>query len=256
MKRRYDLKPSKPVPEAIPFKYGFMPIPPVVDLTGLCSPIQDQGPIGSCTSHAMSGMLEFLELGFFRQKISMQPEEFAGVGLQHPSRLFIYYNERLIEGTTQQDVGASISDSVRSVVQYGFCNENIWLYDISKVLIEPQKASYDQALRHRASSYRQLGLNDLLPCLASGYPFIIGFQVYSSFESPQVSATGIMPMPQWGDQHLGGHAVLVVGYDIYNQQFIVRNSWGVSWGMGGYFRMPFQYLSNPQLASDFWTIVK
>lgn len=257
IKRRYDLKPSTPIEWAQFYQAPrFMALPQVVDLTGHCSPIQDQGSLGSCTAHAMSGMLEYLELQDFRKGLTMQIEEFAGVGLQHPSRLFIYYNERLIEGHVNQDSGASISDSVRAVVQYGFCNENIWNYNINSVLQMPDKPAYGQAKLHRCTSYRQLSTGDMIACLASGQPFIIGFQVYSSFESPRTAATGIMPMPTWGDQHVGGHAVCVVGYDIPNQQFIVRNSWGTNWGMNGYFRMPFQFMGNPQFTSDYWTIIK
>lgn len=91
-------------------------------------------------------------------------------------------------------------------------------------------------------------------CLASGYPFAFGFTVYENFESDAVAATGVVPMPGTSEQVLGGHAVLAVGYDDAQQRFIVRNSWGSAWGMGGYFTMPYAYLTNPDLASDFWKI--
>ena len=89
-------------------------------------------------------------------------------------------------------------------------------------------------------------------CLASGYPFVFGFTVYESFESDQVAQTGHVPMPQAGEQVVGGHAVLAVGYDDSNQWFIVRNSWGPNWGMQGYFTMPYLYLLDPNLSGDFW----
>lgn len=255
IKRRYDLLPSKPIEDALKFQKPMMAaLPPLVDMTGLCSPIQDQGSAGSCTSHAMSGMLEFLELQDFRAKISMQPEEFAGVGLQHPSRLFIYYNERIIEGTPDQDSGASIADSVRSVVQYGFCNENLWAYNLGRLLEKPNEPAYQQALRHRCSNYRSLQLTDLQPCLAGGNPFIMGIPVYQSFESQRTAVTGIVPMPMRGEQLLGGHAICVVGYSDSEQQFICRNSWGSSWGMNGFFRMPYAYIVD--YASDFWTVLR
>jgi C1A family cysteine protease len=91
-------------------------------------------------------------------------------------------------------------------------------------------------------------------CLANGYPFVFGFTVYQSFESAAVAQTGIVPMPAPGEQVLGGHCVLAVGYDDNQRRFIVRNSWGPSWGVAGYCTMPYEYLINPNLASDFWTL--
>jgi C1A family cysteine protease len=91
-------------------------------------------------------------------------------------------------------------------------------------------------------------------CLAAGYPFVFGFTVYESFESQEVAQTGHAPMPATTEQVLGGHAVVAVGYEDANQWFIVRNSWGTGWGMAGYFTLPYTYVTQPRLASDFWTI--
>ena len=92
-------------------------------------------------------------------------------------------------------------------------------------------------------------------CLASGYPFVFGFTVYRKLRKrSRWRKTGIVPMPAAGESVLGGHAVLAVGYDDSQQRFIVRNSWGTGWGMQGYFTMPYAYLTERNLASDFWTI--
>jgi C1A family cysteine protease len=96
--------------------------------------------------------------------------------------------------------------------------------------------------------------NQLKGCLASGYPFVFGFTVYESFESQQVAQTGHAPMPAPTEASIGGHAVIAVGYDDSQNWFIVRNSWGVGWGMKGYFTLPYAYLIDPNLASDFWII--
>jgi C1A family cysteine protease len=115
---------------------------------------------------------------------------------------------------------------------------------------------YEQALKHQLLSYQRVptNLNHLLGCLAEGYPFVFGFSVYESFESAEVAKTGVVPMPSLNEQMVGGHAVLAVGYDSTSKRFIVRNSWGSKWGQKGYFTMPFQYLTNSNLADDFWTL--
>jgi len=97
-------------------------------------------------------------------------------------------------------------------------------------------------------------LNQMKGCLASGYPFVFGFTVYESFESQHVVTTGVVSMPAAGEKVLGGHAVVAVGYDDTTQRFIVRNSWGPGWGKGGYFTMPYAYLTDSNLSDDFWTV--
>jgi C1A family cysteine protease len=97
-------------------------------------------------------------------------------------------------------------------------------------------------------------LNQLKGCLASGYPFVFGFTVYDSFESPAVAKSSHAPMPAPGEAVIGGHAVMAVGFDDSKQWFIVRNSWGTTWGLKGYFTLPYAYVTDPHLADDFWTI--
>ena len=94
----------------------------------------------------------------------------------------------------------------------------------------------------------------LMPALLWGRPFVFGFTVYESFEGPDVARTGVVPMPGHQEKSVGGHAVMAVGYDDSTQTFLVRNSWGSGWGLGGYFMIPYAYLTNHGLANDFWTI--
>jgi C1A family cysteine protease len=173
-----------------------------------------------------------------------------------PSRLFIYYNERAMEGTVSEDSGAQTRDGIKSVAQQGDCPETLWPYDVTKFAVKPPAQCYQQALKLKAVQYQRLSqtLNQLKGCLASGYPFVFGFTVYSSFESQQVAQTGHAPMPSPAEASIGGHAVMAVGYDDSQNWFIVRNSWGVGWGMQGYFTLPYAYLLEQNLASDFWTI--
>jgi C1A family cysteine protease len=219
-------------------------LPPKQDLREACPPVYDQGQLGSCTGNAIAGAIHF-----DRMKQKLKPA-FT------PSRLFIYYNERVMEGTVESDSGAQIRDGIKSVSHLGDCPEPDYPYDISKFAQRPSAKAYKDALKYKAVSYSRLVpvLNQLQGCLASGYPFVFGFTVYESFESQEVANTGVVPMPASSEQVLGGHAVLAVGYDDAAQRFIVRNSWGTDWGQQGYFTMPYAYLTSSSLSDDFWTI--
>jgi C1A family cysteine protease len=173
------------------------------------------------------------------------------------SRLFIYYNERSLEGTVKQDSGAQLRDGIKTLATNGVCPETDWPYIISKFKSKPNTKSYQDGLQHKITSYSRLTTStDMKTCLASGFPFVFGFTVYQSFESTQVANTGIVPMPSKNEQVLGGHAVMACGFDDSKNWMIVRNSWGSSWGAAGYFFLPYSYISNTNLATDFWTIRK
>jgi C1A family cysteine protease len=219
-------------------------LPPSADLRAQCPPVYDQGQLGSCTANAIGAAIQFEQM---KQNL---PNPFQ------PSRLFIYYNERMLEHTVESDSGAQIRDGIKSVNKQGACPEDEWPYDITKFTDKPSDQCYQDATSHRAVSYQRVvqSLNQMKGCLASGYPFVYGFTVYESFESPAVAQSGHAPMPGGNEQVLGGHAVLAVGYDDSNTWFIVRNSWGTGWGMQGYFTLPYAYLIDPNLATDFWTI--
>ena len=138
-----------------------------------------------------------------------------------------------------------IRDGIKTVAKQGACKERpTWPYVIGKFDDKPPKAATPRprSTRRSAICASPRPLNQLKGCLASGFPFVFGFAVYESFESPQVAKTGQVPMPQSNEALLGGHAVLAVGYDEAKQRFIVRNSWGKGWGMKGYFTMPYPYL--------------
>lgn len=219
-------------------------LPDSVDLRSLCPPIYNQGQLGSCTANAIAGAL-----AFDRMKQQLTP-------LFTPSRLFIYYNERVIEQTVNCDGGAMLRDGMKAIASLGVCPEDTWPYKIDEFATQPSLESYQQGEEHRAIVYQAVNqdLNEMKSCLAAGYPFVLGFTVYESFESDTVAQTGIVPMPQPTEKVLGGHAVVAVGYDEATKTFICRNSWGTSWGLQGYFMMPYDYLLNTDLSSDFWTI--
>jgi C1A family cysteine protease len=244
-KRLYGWVPDIPDQRDYRFRAAFKipaKLPKQVDLRPLCPPVEDQGQLGSCTANALVGALEFLE-----KKDKLPFQDF--------SRLFIYYNERVIEHSVNSDSGAMIRDGIKTLAKQGVCSEKSWPYDIAKFKSKPGSVCYKEALEHQITSYQRLTtLDQMRTCLAEGFPFVFGFAVYESFESQEVARTGIVNMPGSGEQVLGGHAVLGVGYDDAKQRFIVRNSWGTGWGVKGYFTMPYKYLSNRNLSDDFWTI--
>jgi len=242
---RYGWTPD--LPDGRDYLYGArqpMPatLPPSVDLRPTCSPVEDQGQLGSCTANALAGALEFLE-------------EKDHVTYSDLSRLFIYYNERLIEHTPGTDSGGMLRDGIKALAQQGVCSETLWPYVISQFAVKPPASCYTDALKHTITSYERLQTSqEMRTCLAAGFPFVFGFTVYETFESPAVAKTGIVPMPAPAERALGGHAVLAVGYDDPSQTFLVRNSWGSKWGIAGYFKMPYAYLENRNLSDDFWTV--
>jgi C1A family cysteine protease len=173
-----------------------------------------------------------------------------------PSRLFVYYEERALMGTTSRDSGAYIRDGFKVISKRGVCPETQWPYDIAKFKNKPPKPCYDEALNHQAVKYQRVNqrVDDIRAVLASGTLVVFGFTVYDSFMSDAVAKSGRVPMPQKSEKRLGGHAVAAVGYDAARKVFFVRNSWGAGWGMKGYCEMPFDYLANDNLAADFWAV--
>ncbi|HME44118.1 MAG TPA: C1 family peptidase [Syntrophorhabdales bacterium] len=235
------------IPDHRDYRYGVLrklpaSLPSSVDLRPTCPAVADQGNLGSCTANALAGAMEFLML--------KDQKPYADL-----SRLFIYYDERVIEGTVDQDSGAMIRDGIKTLADQGVCTETLWPYDISQFAVKPADACYQEALNYKITLYARLNvIDEMRASLADGFPFVFGFTVYESFESQDVANTGVVPMPGTDEQVLGGHAVVGVGYDDSQQRFIVRNSWGDAWGMKGYFTIPYDYLANRDLSDDFWAI--
>ncbi|MEO5650231.1 MAG: C1 family peptidase [Ginsengibacter sp.] len=241
------------IPDARDFAYAaplkvMQNLPQKVDLKKLCPRVYNQGGLGSCTANAGGAAFQVA------QKIQKKT-------IWIPSRLFLYYNSRVLIHTENSDSGAFLRDVVKSMNKQGMCKEAEWKYDDdnssgAKFTQKPPSICYQHALDNQILTYQRLqnNLTILQGCLAEGYPFAFGFSVYESFMSAVVKRTGIMPMPDISKERMvGGHAVLAVGYDNTKQAFLVRNSWGKEWGISGYFYMPFAYATSRQ-ASDFWTV--
>jgi C1A family cysteine protease len=232
-------------------------LPPMVDLRPHMPPVYDQGDLGSCTSNAIGGIIQFI-----RMKTGEQPAF-------EPSRLFIYYNERSIEHSIAADAGAEIRDGMKSVNQQGVCSETQWPYIAtpadpitglfpvgSAPVTRPPAAAYTSALRYRAINYArvQQTLSQLKGCLAAGYPYVFGFSVFDNIYDVNGNPVVNLPMPNSDSQLLGGHAVAAVGYSDATARFTIRNSWGPRVQDHGYFYMPYQFMTDYQLVGDTWVI--
>jgi C1A family cysteine protease len=225
------------------------PLPASADLSKDLKGWQEaysQGNLGSCTANAIGRAMDIVRLLQGNEPIL-------------PSRLFIYFNERAVEGSILSDAGACIRDGIKLVARLGACQETEWPYDIAKFKDVPGFMCYIHAIQFQALEYRSIdntSLYDLKHCIADGRPFVYGFSVYDSFESDIVAKTGIVPMPKPDENCLGGHAVCCYSYSDDDQTFTTINSWGKDFGLNGSFKIPYAYLTNPDLASDFWTITK
>ena len=259
VKRRYGWK--RDIPDhrdkyfTLSSRLTEVPLPDKIDLRDKCPLVYDQGKIGSCTANGLAGAYHFDEMKQKNSNVFM------------PSRLFIYYNERAREGTTDSDSGASIRDGLKTMVKIGVCSEDSWEYESDELTTKPHRDCYKEAKKHRAIKYKRVAQRepDLKQCLASGVPIVFGFTVYDSFEEDDITKTGLVKMPEKNEKILGGHCVMLVGYysnanDEANPMkapcWIVRNSWSDKWGDKGYAYFPMEYLLNTDLAADFWAIKK
>jgi C1A family cysteine protease len=241
--RWYGLVPDLPDHRDRIFKPAAVPPDTPVDLRQWCAPVMDQGELGSCTAHGITGALRFALLKAGKADIPM-------------SRLQLYYDERSIEGTTRSDAGAMIRDGIKAAAKKGVAHESLWPYDVKKFTKKPPQTVYKDAKEVEALVYERVSVsvNDLKAAIASGYPVVIGISVYESFESAGTAKTGMIPMPGKKEQLLGGHCMLVVGYGQKPDTFTVRNSWAANWGDKGDCYLPEGYLGSTKYGSDYWLV--
>ena len=243
--RKYGWKrPEAPSPHPLflpPPHLLAAPLPAKVDLRQYDPPIADQLQMSECTGEALSG---------FAGNVLARIGRYFSV-----SSLAIYYWEREIEGTTQQDSGATIADGMSVLTNRGCPPSALWPDKPANLYLMPSTMILTQAAKHRlldAESVPQ-DLISIKTALANWRPVVIGISVYESFESDSMAKTGIATMPTANEQLMGGHAVTLVGYDDTVARFLVRNSWGKDWGQNGYFWLPYDYILRPDLCDDLHT---
>lgn len=214
-------------------------------ITSTCvAPVLDQGNLGTCAANEMANALRFCIA-----------KEMGTQSAWLPSRLFIYYFGRMFEGDdVSQDSGMSISGVCGAMAKYGAPAELLWPYDITQYAKQPSRSAILAAHVH-TPGYQFLAvpqdLTHMKQSLCSGFPIIVGVQLYSNFESQDVADYGVVQLPTTSETLLGGHAILCVAYDDLAQRFTCSNSWGTGWGYKGFFTIPYAYLLNPNLAGDF-----
>jgi len=305
---------------------GIFKLPTIVDNRNICSEIEDQGSLGSCTAQTIVGLLEANQNRAILEKTTTQNSlsvtsstsgltsysdgsvaftsklkpswkgakissvtlgtaSVSGTNINftasvklssaptpantpqkfiHGSRLFQYYATRRLMNTVTVDSGASIRDSIKAAANYGSVDEALWPYVISKYATNPSSNIWTTAATKKITSYHAIAdgdLDSIKSALYNKYLVAFGFLVYSHMVSTEMSKSGLLRMPLPNESYLGGHAVCLVGYDDDKVMpdgskgaFLVRNSWGTSWGINGYFYMPYRYVGNPDLSWDFWVI--
>jgi hypothetical protein len=232
---------------------------PTVDLSGNVGPYLDQSSLGSCGPNTASECIDY-------------DEKVENLPVNVPSRLFTYYNTRLIMGTVGQDSGVDNRSMMKALNQYGFCPETLWPYDVNQFTVAPPQNCYSAALPNSITNYAAVmqSLDQMKGCIASLFPFIFGFTVFPSMLTDAVAATGIIPMPGPTETEAGGHDMTLCGYtdvDVPGVKpgntwpagtFKLRQHWvnndGSPWGDSGYGYLPFNYGINVNLAGDFWVI--
>nr|WP_228731331.1 C1 family peptidase [Clostridium zeae] len=232
-------------------------MPKSIDLRDKMPPIYDQGELGSCTANAGCANKSY----FINNRVQ-------------PSRLFLYYKERLIEGTVYEDSGASIRDICAALTKYGVCEESLFPYNITKFTETPSVLADKNALQYTINSYHRItSVEEVKQALANLLPVLLGINVYESFE--KVGKSGLVPMPGSSESVLGGHAVLLVGYvdgatTVNNASqklcslikkkttsqgyFILRNSWGTDFADKGYMYLPYEVFE--KVKNDIWVIIQ
>jgi C1A family cysteine protease len=253
-------------PSVLKFFKSTPKLPKTCDLRKSMSPVVDQGELGSCTANAIAGIVDNCQYKVHKQ-------------FMIPSRLFTYYFTRLLEGSpVSQDTGATIRGTMKCLAKYGVPKEVSWSYDIKRFSIKPDSNVISQAEKYQALSYVLIDQPNMTPDsilvalktqLKNKYPINFGFYVFDSYD--QATESGAFPYPSKNENCIGGHAVVAVGYNdskiIKNNTdnnkttgaFLIRNSWGTSWGNNGYGWLPYGYVLNAfkgeRLMTDCWVLV-
>ena len=223
---------------------GANSLPTMADLRAHCSPIEDQGRIGSCAANAVIGAMEYHQIR-------------RGEATTDLSRLFLYYNARKLADNESKDTGTFIHHAMAATLAWGIAPERMWPYQAALWSTRPTEACYGAALSFEAVSYARVTLGvQAKAALAAGLPIVFGACLPAEMLQVTAAKTGRLDPPEDGQwaPHGSGHAMLIVGYDDADQTWLIRNSWGDAWGDGGHARVHFDVLHRYQMPTQFWVI--
>ena len=213
------------------------------DLRKYDPPIFDQGQLGSCVANASCGAFQWLQ-NYLEPSVT-----FTG------SRLALYKWARDHDGSSG-DVGTTDDTAIWVMTNTGMAHESLWPYDIGQFDVEPPSNVVTDAGKAKSTSTASVSAdtNDIKTAVSTPLPVVFSFEVYSNYDS--VGSDGLIPMP--GGSDVGGHDNVVVGYsdtvsnvDGSKGAFLVRNSWGTSWGMAGYGWMPYAFADQGLMSSAY-----
>lgn len=211
----------------------------MVSMLNDLGPQRDQKMAGSCTGQASGG---------FFDSLYKQQTKYFNIAIKADdmfSALFIYAEERIMDGTFPEDAGSESRTAMRILSKYGACLDSQMPYSDQLIKERPTTTAVQMAALAKIGAYHRVLYDDgcvsFRGCLASGYCRIIGIPVYQGIYSDEMNATGVLPIPASGDTPIGGHELLVYGYNDEEQVELVRNSWGSSWGLNGNLKIPYKY---------------
>jgi len=232
---------SAPVGAVLPSSGG-------VCQTGFLPPIWDQGATSSCAGHAAARCVAY----------DRAAQSLPGAD-RTPARLMAYYDGRALRGNQGSDSGAVIGDVFDAISTQGVCFEDGddgWPFDPAKITVKPNDNCYAAALKDRALDRSAVpqDIDQIRACLNAKLPVAFGISVFSGLDSAECARGVPVPMPQPNEPCLGGHAIVAVWYDDPSRYFLINNSWSAGWGIHGSFWLPYAYVADPSLASDFQVI--
>lgn len=228
MNERIKIKASKPDVRDKVYRQTRLGFKRNVDLRQWDTLVENQGNLNSCTGHAVTTCYEL------QQKIK------GHENVEELSRLFVYYNARLLENSLLEDRGiTSIKNLMKAGAKYGLCKESLWPYSEDRVLTNPDAAAYQDASTRLITNYRYINsITDMLEVLSLDKPIVLGMNIFQGFMTP----SEIIDLPYSNEEYMGGHAVSILGYRELDRLFLIKNSFGPDWGNNGYCWLTFDYV--------------